>query len=173
MQLSATNQLARHALPGEAQFLDRPGGSDAPAPKDAVAQVVIQFPKNFMAKAAQDVRLGHVLETHASLEDARHGARTLAHGRTSLGIVRQADGQFSVAELLLFDNDQMGIDPQRNASIPLGFGPDPARTRIVQTIHQLREPGGRPVLEGLWIRGGNTYLEFDANGDGTVTFNHA
>jgi hypothetical protein len=178
MQLAATPapstfRPAPGTLPGEAQFLDRPGGEGAPAPADAVAQVVIQFPMNFMARAAQDVRLGRVLEQHASLEDARQGARALAVGRTSLGVVRNARGSFDVAELLLFDNDQMGIDPARNHDLQLIMGPDPARTRVVQSIHLLKDPGARPVLEGLWIRGGNTFIEFDAHGDGLVSFNHA
>ena len=171
MQLTTAPSTPK--LPGQATFLDRPGGDDAPAAPNAVAQVVIQHPKNFMARTAQDVRMGSVLETHASLEDARWGARALAVGRTSLGVVRQVDGSFGVAELLLFDNDLMGIDPARHKDMPLAFGPDPARTRVVETIHQLREPGDRPVLEGLWTRGGATYIEFDENGDGTVTFNHA
>jgi hypothetical protein len=167
------NTFPPKGLPGGAWFRDRPGGENAKPADNAVAQVVIQFPMNFMATALQDVRMGTVLETHASLEDARQGARALAVGRTSLGVVRQLDGKFGVAELLLFDNDQMGIDPTFHKDMPLAFGPDPARTRIVQSVHLLKEAGERPTLEGLWIRGGNTYIQFDANGDGNVSFNHA
>lgn len=159
-------------LPGGAWTLDRPGGAGAPAAANVVGQVVIEFPMNFRAKVAQDLRLGRVLETHASIDDARHGARVLAVGRTSLGVVRQPDGAFGVAELLLFDNDQMGLDEFQYRDMNLIMGPDPARTRVVASVHQLREPGNRPVLEGLWTRGGNTYWSFDATGDGHVSFNH-
>lgn len=144
-----------------------------PSAPNAVARVKVTFPMNFMATAAQDVLLGTVLAQHATLEDARQGARELAVGRTSIGVVRNARGSFDVAELQVFNNDQMGPDPKHDQLMPLAFGPDPARTRIVESIHLLKDPGGRPVLQGLWIRGGNTYIEFDANGDGNVSFNHA
>lgn len=153
--------------------VDRPGGPDAPASADTVAQVRIMFPMNFGATLLHDVRLGARLERHATLDDARQGARTLAHGKASIGVVREQGGGFSVAELVVFDNDQMGIDPKHHKDMQLILGPDPARTRVVQSIHLLKDPGSRPVLEGLWIRGGNTFIEFDANGDGNVTFNHA
>lgn len=154
------------------QGVDRPGGPDAPAPANAVAQVRMMFPMNFGASVLQDVRLGARLATHATLEEATNSARDLAHGRTSVGIVRE-QVSYAVAELLVYDNDTMGIDPAVHRDTPLLFGQDPARTRIMQSVHLLEDPGARPVLEGLWTRGGNTYIGFDANGDGTVTFNHA
>ena len=144
-----------------------------PSAPDAVARVKVTFPMNFMATAAQDVLLGTVLGHRASVEDARFAARQLAVGRTSLGVVAAAGGGFDIAELNVFNNDQMGPNPARDQLMPLAFGPDPARTRIVESIHLLKDPGGRPVLDSLWIRGGNTMIEFDANGDGSVTFNHA
>lgn len=153
--------------------VDRPGGPDAPASADTVAQVRIMFPMNFGATLLHDVRLGARLEWHATLADARQGARTLAPGRASIGVVHEQGGGFSVAELVVFDNDTMGIDPKVHEDTQLILGRDPARTRIVQSIHLLKDPGSRPALEGLWIRGGTTFIEFDANGDGNVTFNHA
>jgi hypothetical protein len=170
MNLSATTPTAVAPAPRLGFPVPDDGTPSAP---NAVARVKVTFPMNFMATAAQDVLLGAVLGHKDKLEDARFAARQLAVGRTSLGVVAAKAGGFDIAELDVFNNDQMGPDPKQDALMPLAFGPDPARTRIVESIHLLKDPGSRPVLQGLWIRGGNTYIEFDANGDGNVSFNHA
>jgi hypothetical protein len=173
MQLTTTSTAAPAAPVRAIRTGFEVPDTGVPSAPNAVARVKITFPMNFMATAAQDVLLGAVLGHRDSLEDARQAARELAFGRTSLGVVSSRTGGFDIAELEVFNNDQMGPDPTTDQLIPLAFGPDPARTRIVESIHLLKDPGSRPVLQGLWIRGGNTFIEFDANGDGNVTFNHA
>jgi hypothetical protein len=150
----------------------RPGGPGAKPAPNVVAQVNLTFAANFGAQGLIDVTAGPALQTFANLEDALWGARSLSVGRASLGVVKQADGAFTVNELTVPDIIAMTTDWERVEDVTLVMGPDPTMPRSIDDLRPLAD--GTPEhgqLQAVWTRGGNT--RWDAGADRFhVGFNH-
>ncbi len=149
----------------------RRGGPDAPAAANVVAQVNLTFPGNFGAQGLIDVSAGAALATFSTLDDAIDGARPLAAGRASLGVVRQVDGSFTVNELTVPDVISIQADWDQVKDVTLVVGHDPVIPRTIDDIRQLVDMPDHGQLMSIWTRGGNT--RYDAH-DGRFTgaFNH-
>lgn len=150
----------------------RPGGPGAAPAANVVAQVNLTFPSNFGAQGLIDVTAGPALQTFSTLDDAIWGARGLAAGRASLGVVKQADGAFTVNELTVPDIIAMTTDWDGVRNVTLVMGPDPTLPRNIDDLRPLAD--GTPEhgqLQAVWTRSGNT--RWDAAADRFhVGFNH-
>ena len=184
MQLAATPALAAPARtaapigrpddgvtwPNVGTF--RPGGPGAKPAPDVVAQVNLTFAANFGAQGLIDVTAGPALQTFAKLEDALWGARSLSVGRASLGVVKQADGAFTINELTVPDIIGMTTEWTGVKDVTLVMGPDPTMPRSIDDLRPLADgTPGHGQLQAVWTRGGNT--RWDAGADRFhVGFNH-
>ncbi|MCW2927498.1 MAG: hypothetical protein JWM86_1466 [Thermoleophilia bacterium] len=151
----------------------RPGGPDAGPSRLTVAQMRLEFPSRFGAQGLVDVKAGYVLGEFGSLEDARWGARTLAEGRASMGVIRQPNGRFTVSELLVPDVIEPVQDWTHVKDVTLILGPDPILPRQFAGLQRLAD--GTPEhgeLMSVWTRSGNTRWDVGADGEFAVTFNH-
>ncbi len=150
----------------------RPGGPGAKPAANVVAQVNLTFPSNFGSQGLIDVTAGPALQTFAKLDDAIWGARALAAGRASLGVVKQADGAFTVNELTVPDIIAMTTDWNRVKNVTLVMGPDPILPRAIDDLRPLAD--GTPAhgqLQAVWTRSGNTRWD-NFGGKFGVGFNH-
>jgi hypothetical protein len=150
----------------------RPGGPGAKPAANVVAQVNLTFPSNFGAQGLIDVTAGPALQTFAKLEDAIWGARTLSVGRASLGVVKQADGAFTVNELTVPDIIAATTNWDGVKDVTLVMGPDPTLPRSIDDLRALADgTEAHGQLQAVWTRSGNT--RWDAvDGRFMVGFNH-
>ncbi len=150
----------------------RRGGPDAPPAADVVAQANLTFPKNFGAQGLIDVTAGTALQAFTTRDEAIRGARALADGRASIGVVLQADGTFTVNELTVPNIVSISPDWDRVKGVTLVMGPDPVIPRSIEDLRQLRElPAGNGQLQSVWTRSGNTRWDV-FEGAFRVAFNH-
>ncbi|MCW2922304.1 MAG: hypothetical protein JWL76_2178 [Thermoleophilia bacterium] len=151
----------------------RPGGPGAKPSAHVVAQVNLTFASNFGAQGLIDVTAGPALQTFAKLDDALWGARALAAGRASLGVVKQADGAFTVNELTVPDVIEMGTHWDHVRDVTLIMGADPILPRVIDDLRVLSD--GSPEhgqLQAVWTRSGNTKWTPGTDGRFRVSFNH-
>lgn len=164
----------------------RPGGANAPAPDDVVAQAVVQLPMNFGAHALIDVSLGKELGHFDTLEDARAAARTLTTAaRPAVGVTAQMNRDGYVAyravELLVPDLTAAPFEssptdpmlPGWEAVHPtaLRLGVDEARGgRFIESLVAVDHEGGMGTTQLVEVAvGRHARLEFEYVDGGRVS----